>query len=108
MDAYEKLLKLSKGDHQGREMIYIIVICALHERTYNPFYANLIESFCEYKRNFQLTTQFAIWDRIKQLGELKKHQRLNLSLLIADLIWLEAAQLTLLKVIYLSSIKFNC
>jgi len=99
MDAFEKLVKLGKKDQQGREIIYILVICALHERVYNPFYANLIERFCEHKRSFQLTTQFAVWDRIKQLNELKKHQRLNLSTLIADLIWLNAAQLTILKVI---------
>lgn len=98
MDAFEKLLKLGKNDHQGRELIYILVICALHEKNYNPFYANLIERFCEHKRNFQLTTQFAIWDRIKQLSQLKKHQRSNLAFLIADLIWLDAAQLTILKV----------
>ncbi|KAI6170508.1 Nucleolar MIF4G domain-containing protein 1 [Aphelenchoides bicaudatus] len=98
-DAFETLLKLGKGDHQGRELIYILVVCSLHEREYNPFYANLIERFCEYKRNFQLTAQYAIWDRLKQVDALKKHQRRNLAILIADLIWLDALQLTVLKVI---------
>lgn len=90
---------MGKNDHQGRELIYILIVCALHEREYNPFYANLIERFCEHKRTFQLTMQFAIWDRLKQMDTMKKHQRQNLAILIADLIWLETAQLTVLKVL---------
>ncbi|KAI6239121.1 Nucleolar MIF4G domain-containing protein 1 [Aphelenchoides fujianensis] len=98
-DAFEKLVKLNKTEHENRELIYILITCALNERVSNPFYCSLIERFCDFKRSFQLTTQYALWDQLKEVAEKKKHQRVNLANLIADLLHCGAVRLTVLKVI---------
>ena len=46
-----------------------------------------------------MTTQFALWDRIKELESLKKRQRINLAFLTADLIQMGALALSVLKVV---------
>lgn len=46
-----------------------------------------------------MTTQFALWDRIKELENLKKRQRINLAFLTADLIRMGALSLSALKVV---------
>lgn len=48
---------------------------------------------------FQLTTQYAVWDRIRDLAELKKWQRTNLALLIVDLLVKRSIGITVLKVL---------
>lgn len=98
VDAFEALVKVSKNDGQGRELVYILFLCALREKVYNPFYGALVERFCGFKKSFRLTTQFAVWDQLKELTSLKPAQRNNLAFLVADLIRLDAVQLTVLKV----------
>lgn len=98
IDAFEKLLKLTKSDHQGREVIYILFVCTMNEKVYNPFYAALLERFCSYKKTYKITTQFAIWDKIKEIQDLKMKQRHNLAFLVADLIREDTVGLAVLKV----------
>ncbi|KRX54899.1 putative myosin regulatory light chain [Trichinella sp. T9] len=71
LNAFEKLLKLNLSDKQEREIIHI--------------------SF--------LTTQFALWDKLKILKTLKKTQIQNLSSLIAHLFGSLALPISVLKVI---------
>ncbi|CAD5206070.1 unnamed protein product [Bursaphelenchus okinawaensis] len=100
VDAFEKLLKLTtKNDKQGREVIYILFVCAMNEKVYNPFYGAVIERFCGHKKTFKLTAQFAVWDKIKELADTKPKQRSNLAYLIADMIRLECVQLSALKTV---------
>ncbi|KAE9549321.1 hypothetical protein FO519_007472 [Halicephalobus sp. NKZ332] len=99
MEAFEKLLKLSLKGSQEREIIHISVVCTMMEANYNQYYSILIERFCHYHKRFTMTTQFAIWDRIKELGNLKKRQRINLAFLTADLIQMGALSLAALKVV---------
>lgn len=54
-DAFVKLLKLSLKKQQEREIIYIIVHCALNEKSYNPYYSYLLQKFCEYDRRFRVS-----------------------------------------------------
>ncbi|CAD5208554.1 unnamed protein product [Bursaphelenchus xylophilus] len=100
VDAFEKLLKLTtKNDKQGREVVYILFVCAMNEKVYNPFYSALLERFCAHRKTFKLTAQFAVWDKVKELADLKAKQRTNLAYLVADMIRLECVQLTVLKTV---------
>ncbi|KRY50510.1 putative myosin regulatory light chain [Trichinella britovi] len=71
LNAFEKLLKLNLSDKQEREIIHILF----------------------------LTTQFALWDKLKILKTLKKTQIQNLSSLIAHLFGSLALPISVLKVI---------
>ena len=54
MDAFEKLLRLGLNNQQEREIIHVIVDVTLQEKTFNPYYAYLLQKFCEYDRRFQV------------------------------------------------------
>ena len=43
---------------------------SLREKKFNPFYPDLMGRFCNYNRRFNLTVQFAVWDRWKEVGAL--------------------------------------
>ncbi|VDK79567.1 unnamed protein product [Litomosoides sigmodontis] len=104
MDAFEKLLKLSFKGQQEREIVHICVHCALREASYNAFYAAVIDRLCCYHKRFKLTTQYALWDRIKALPQISKLQRQNLALLTVDLLVKRSVGITLLKIIEFGSI----
>ncbi|KRX54904.1 Nucleolar MIF4G domain-containing protein 1 [Trichinella sp. T9] len=99
LNAFEKLLKLNLSDKQEREIIHISFVCCLNEKTFNPFYGYLVQKFCSYNAKFVLTTQFALWDKLKILKTLKKTQIQNLSSLIAHLFGSLALPISVLKVI---------
>ncbi|VDN91557.1 unnamed protein product [Brugia pahangi] len=99
MDAFEKLLRLSFKGQQEREIVHMCVHCALLEATYNAFYAAIIDRLCCYHKRFKLTTQYALWDRIKVLSQISELQRENLALLIIDLMIKRSIGITLLKII---------
>ncbi|KAH7728527.1 nucleolar MIF4G domain-containing protein 1 [Aphelenchoides avenae] len=103
--AFERLLKLGLKGHQEREIIHICVITSTIEAKYNPFYASLLDRFSTYNKRFQLTTQYAVWDRVRDLANLKNRQRLNLAYLIAALIQNQTLGLSVLKVINFGSIN---
>ncbi|KAL3999147.1 MA3 domain family protein [Acanthocheilonema viteae] len=104
VDAFERLLRLSFKGQQEREIVHICVHCALREAIYNAFYAAVIERLCCYHKRFKLTTQYALWDRIKVLSQINELQRENLALLTIDLLIKRSVGITLLKVIEFGSI----
>jgi nucleolar MIF4G domain-containing protein 1 len=104
VEAFEKLLKLGLKGSQEREIIHVMVVCVMMEATYNPYYATVIERFCNFHKRFILTTQYAVWDRIKELESLKKRQRINFAFFVSDLIRLSAVQLQVLKVVNFGTI----
>ena len=55
MDAFEKLLKLNLKSLQEREIVHVIIHCCLQEKTFNPYYAVLLQRFCEYNKNFSVS-----------------------------------------------------
>ncbi|KAM8810467.1 nucleolar MIF4G domain-containing protein 1 [Eudromia elegans] len=99
LDAFEKLLKLGLKDRQEREIVHIILHCCLQEKIYNPFYAFLASKFCEYERRFQMTFQFSIWDKIRDLGNLSATAVSNLVSLLVHLLRTKSLPLSVLKVI---------
>lgn len=99
MDAFEKLLKLGLKDQQEREIVHVILYCCLQEKTYNPFYAFLASKICGYERRFQVTFQFSIWDKIRDLGNLSASAISNLVSLLVHLVRTKSLPLSVLKVI---------
>ena len=55
-DAFIKLVKLSLKKQQEREIIYVIVHCALNEKKHNPYYSYLMQKFVEYDRRFKVSS----------------------------------------------------
>ncbi|KAM9386976.1 nucleolar MIF4G domain-containing protein 1 [Phaethornis superciliosus] len=104
IDAFEKLLKLGLKDQQEREIVHVILHCCLQEKTYNPFYAFLADKFCECERRFQMTFQFSIWDKIKDLENLSSTAVSNLVSVLAHLIRTKSLPLSVLKVIEFSEL----
>ncbi|KAM6376429.1 nucleolar MIF4G domain-containing protein 1 isoform 1-T1 [Alca torda] len=104
MDAFEKLLRLGLKDKQEREIVHVILYCCLQEKTYNPFYAFLAGKFCECDRRFQVTFQFSIWDKIKDLENLSAAAVSNLVSLLAHLIRTKSLPLSVLKGIEFSEL----
>ncbi|XP_064223567.1 nucleolar MIF4G domain-containing protein 1 isoform X2 [Aotus nancymaae] len=104
LDAFEKLLKLGLKDQQEREIIHVLMDCCLQEKTYNPFYAFLASKLCEYERRFQMTFQFSIWDKFRDLENLPAVNFSNLVHLVAHLLKTKSLSLSILKVVEFSEL----
>ncbi|EYC04665.1 hypothetical protein Y032_0086g1915 [Ancylostoma ceylanicum] len=98
-NAFERLLRLSLKGQQEREIIYVSIIMMLREKTFNPFYPMLVARFCDFDKRFALTTQYALWDRIREADSLKLRARSRLADLIHYLISHETLPITVLKVV---------
>ena len=62
----------------------MVLACCLKEKAaFNPFYSQLTEKLCSVDRKYRISAQYAIWDRVKELPELKQHESRNLSLYVA-------------------------
>ncbi|XP_056015685.1 nucleolar MIF4G domain-containing protein 1-like [Ostrea edulis] len=99
IDAFDKLLRLGLKNQQEREIIHIIVDLCLQEKNYNPFYTLLLQKFCLYHRRFQMSTQFLMWDRFKDMKKVSQIQRDHLSQLLSQLLSSKAMSLSVLKVV---------
>ncbi|XP_069067249.1 nucleolar MIF4G domain-containing protein 1 isoform X2 [Pleurodeles waltl] len=104
LDAFENLLKLGLKDQQEREIVHILIDCCLQEKTYNPFYSFLSAKFCEYDRRFQMTFQFSIWDKFRDLENLTTSSVSNLVQLLVQLLKSKTLQLSVFKVIEFSEL----
>ncbi|XP_044775961.1 nucleolar MIF4G domain-containing protein 1 [Neomonachus schauinslandi] len=104
LDAFEKLLKLGLKDQQEREIVHVLMDCCLQEKTFNPFYAFLAGKFCEHHRRFQMTFQFSIWDKFRDLENLPATNFSNLVHLVAHLLKTKSLPLSILKVVEFSEL----
>ncbi|XP_032955135.1 nucleolar MIF4G domain-containing protein 1 isoform X1 [Rhinolophus ferrumequinum] len=104
LDAFEKLLKLGLKDQQEREIVHVLMDCCLQEKTYNPFYAFLASKFCAYERRFQMTFQFSIWDKFRDLENLPATNFSNLVHLVGHLLKTKSLPLSILKVVEFSEL----
>ncbi|KAM9031465.1 LOW QUALITY PROTEIN: nucleolar MIF4G domain-containing protein 1-like, partial [Sarcophilus harrisii] len=82
LDAFEKLLKLGLKDQQEREIVHVLIDCCLQEKAYN-LYVYLVSKFCGKGRKFQITFQFSIWDKFRDLENLSATHFLQLVHLVA-------------------------
>ncbi|XP_060067050.1 nucleolar MIF4G domain-containing protein 1-like [Ylistrum balloti] len=99
LDAFERLLRLGLKHQQEREIINVILDCCQQEKSFNPFYAYLLQKFCEYDRRFQMTFQFTMWDKFKEMSNLSECNRDNLARTVLHLLATKAVSLSLFKVV---------
>ncbi|XP_051559599.1 nucleolar MIF4G domain-containing protein 1 [Myxocyprinus asiaticus] len=99
LDAFEKLLRLGLKDQQEREIVHVLMDCCLQEKSFNRFYAVLAEKFCSHDRRFQMTFQFSLWDKFKDLANLSSRSFSNLVQLVTHLLHRKCLSLSILKAI---------
>ncbi|XP_076617338.1 nucleolar MIF4G domain-containing protein 1 [Chaetodon auriga] len=99
LDAFEKLLRMGLKDKQEREIVHVLMDCCLQEKTFNAYYAVLGEKFCGQDRRFQMTFQFSLWDKFKELSNLPSSTFNNLVQLVTQLLRRKCLSLSILKVI---------
>lgn len=99
LDAFEKLLRMGLKDKQEREIVHVLMDCCLQEKSFNAFYAVLGEKFCSQDRRFQMTFQFSLWDKFRELSNLPCRTFNNLVQLVARFLQRKCLSLSILKVI---------
>ncbi|KYM85407.1 Nucleolar MIF4G domain-containing protein 1 [Atta colombica] len=99
LDAFEKIHHLGLKNQQQREIIYVILNCCIQEKKFNPYYAVLAQRLCDSDRKYQLTIQYALWDKLKTLGDLNTKQLTNLAKFLTLLFLDKGLPLSVLKVI---------
>ena len=99
LDAFEKLTKLPVRTQKEREVAFVLLDCCLQERTFNPYYSQLVTRLASFDRKYRIAAQFALWDKVKEAASLKKAQRNNLASFTCFLIREGTLSITCLKVI---------
>uniref|UniRef100_A0A1A7X724 Nucleolar MIF4G domain-containing protein 1 n=1 Tax=Iconisemion striatum TaxID=60296 RepID=A0A1A7X724_9TELE len=99
IDAFEKLLRMGLKDKQEREIVHVLMDCCLQEKNFNAFYAVLGEKFCSHDRRFQMTFQFSLWDKFRELSNLPTSSFNNLVQLLTRFLQRKCLSLSVLKVI---------
>ncbi|KAL0107545.1 hypothetical protein PUN28_014692 [Cardiocondyla obscurior] len=99
LDAFEKIHHLNLKNQQQREIIYVIINCCIQEKKFNPYYAVLAQKLCDSDRKYQLTIQYALWDKLKILDDLNTKQLTNLAKFLTFLFLGKGLPLSVLKVI---------
>ncbi|GBP49521.1 Nucleolar MIF4G domain-containing protein 1 homolog [Eumeta japonica] len=97
MDAFEKLQHLGLKGQQEREIVHVLVACCLQEKKYNPYYAILAQKLCDFERKYQLSIQYSVWDKIKELETLSKQVISNLAQFLTHLFIEKGLPLSVLK-----------
>ncbi|XP_022115975.2 nucleolar MIF4G domain-containing protein 1 homolog [Pieris rapae] len=105
MDAFEKLQHLGLKGQQEREIVHVLLACCLQEKTYNPYYAVLGQKLCDTDRKYQLSIQYSVWDKIKELDSLSKQSMGNLAQFLIHLIMEKGLPLSVLKIIEFSDLN---
>ncbi|KAF1769840.1 hypothetical protein GCK72_001657 [Caenorhabditis remanei] len=98
-DAFERLLKLQLKGEKERELVHVLIAMMMKEKTFNAFYAALLQRFCEFNKRFVITLQFALWDRLRECEKLKPYQRTSIAQLLQHLIANEVMSITVLKTV---------
>lgn len=124
--AFERLVALGvRGVLPCRQLVSVVLHCALHERRYNPFYCLLLEKMCKANRRYQLYVRMGLEERltdcdglctssssVRKTPDFVDHSssvRVSsrgaiLARLVAELIWRGALTLTLLQALDLSEL----
>jgi nucleolar MIF4G domain-containing protein 1 len=102
VEAFERLMRLGLKSQQEREIVHVIMDCCLQEKSFNPYYAHLLQKLCNFHRRFQIASQFALWDHFKDLSSQSQLQISHLSKLIVHLTVEGSLSISVLKVIQFS------
>ncbi|KAJ0174462.1 hypothetical protein K1T71_009570 [Dendrolimus kikuchii] len=105
MDAFEKLQHLGLKGQQEREIVHVLLACCLQEKTYNPYYAVLGQKLCDTDRKYQLSIQYSVWDKIKDIENQPKQAMANLAQFLIHLFMEKGLPLSVLKIIQFSELS---
>lgn len=78
----------------------VMIVClqvAIFEKTYNPFYYNVINSLCKYNRKYKMAAKFALQDKIRALSGMPKQRVAVFRRLCFELVQNDAVPVTVLK-----------
>ena len=87
------------AEHAQLKVVFVVADCCLQEREYNPYYGHVAAKLASLDRKYRVAMQFNLWDRMRQVADMKRFQMTNLALLTKFLIIEKAQSLGLLKVI---------
>ncbi|KAK6628071.1 hypothetical protein RUM44_010553 [Polyplax serrata] len=104
LEAFEKLIKLKLKGSVEREIMNVLLHCALQEKDSNPYYMYLANKFCTFDRKYQIMLQCALWDKIKELQNLLPVQLKNLAKFTGNIILEKGLPISILKVIQFSDL----
>ncbi|XP_057377394.1 nucleolar MIF4G domain-containing protein 1-like [Daphnia carinata] len=102
LEAFDRLMRLGLKTQQEREIVHVVMDCCLQEKSFNQYYAYLLQKLCHFHRRFQIASQFALWDHFQNLALLSELQVTHLSKLVVHLTVEGSLSLSVLKVIQFS------
>jgi nucleolar MIF4G domain-containing protein 1 len=86
LDAFEAVTRLNLKKEQSREIIKILVLLAIEEKSYNPFYKLLIDKLIFVDKTHKYTFHYTIWDHMKLMDNYSTRKLHNLANLVSDLL----------------------
>jgi nucleolar MIF4G domain-containing protein 1 len=104
VEAHEKLLRLPLKGEQEREVVRVLMHCALAESSWNPYYGLLALKLCKSSKGNRMTLQFALWDAFKDLSAHSAAQLVTLARLAGLCVAKSALPLAMLKVVDLGEL----
>jgi nucleolar MIF4G domain-containing protein 1 len=105
IDATEKLLSLGLKGDQERQMVRVNIECCLAEKSYNPYYLQVLKRLCTLDKNHRVTLQYCMWDNWKTLERLEVGPLHNLARLGGAALCSSCLSPTALRVVeFLSSV----
>lgn len=90
---------ISYGLNHCSDAMVVCVHVAIHEKKYNLFHYNLINSLCKYNRRYKMAAKFALQDKIRALGHMTLQRIEIFKRLCLELINSDAVPITILKAI---------
>lgn len=105
LHAFQNITKLGLKKVQEREILRVLIQCALAEKDYNPFYNLLIAKFTTTDFNMKYTLKYCLWDYLKELQSerLSASKTLRLAQIFGSLAVFGEMPLHFLKVLSFSS-----
>ncbi|KAK7794247.1 hypothetical protein R5R35_014655 [Gryllus longicercus] len=104
-EAFKNLMQLGLKGLQTREVVHVTLDCCLQEKTYNRFYAHVLQSLCEHNRVYKMTLQCDFWNKFEELRSLTETQFGNLVKLLLQLLTQGVISLVVFKVIDLTRLE---
>lgn len=87
------------GLNHCSDAMLVCIQVAIHEKSYNPFYYNLINNLCKFNRKYKLATKFAVQDKIRALSQMNEQRMDIFKVLCLELIKSDAIPITILKAV---------
>lgn len=85
------------GLNHCSDAMLVCIQVAIYEKSYNPFYYDLINNLCKYNRKYKMATKFALQDKIRALSEMPANRAAIFEKLCFELIKSDAVPITILK-----------